>query len=298
MQITDDLVLKVHIDERGLVWYLHGDRTPACSGMDQRGFMEDNLHRRIGRIRLAGTRTNAALICALYAAKQEGDLACVQVCSPMAIAGRAATASESLFRMRSWCAAPSQGGWHDVTSKECASYVLAALSQQERPSDANMVGSLRNHPVWRATSFIQHLDQLKLAHLISHIVDPRFYVDRRKPDSIAKLESFLGVSHAGKHERFKLALDAWGGRGRPLDCVAPSMFLWRLYDLAVQQKHANPAQVVTRVFIAFLRNTWLDALYPRPAWGEPLFVPKYFFRDKLEVEAFRIHMGKTTRSSA
>jgi hypothetical protein len=229
-----------------------------------------------------------------------------------------------LARMRDFGWPPSLGGYHEVTPLDYASYLLATCFQFDLATPERVDQVLRGHPVWRAASFIPHLDWLRLGELMGVILDPRWYtrwdedadeydprdyVNAEEKDA-ARLNLYLGLDPAtlagarmgrdgGHAARARLVLSTWKTTDAPpREALAddPRYFLWRRW-----RRYATAAKAdlrVSQVFVDFLRRCWLDAIYMatinRGKIGRPdgLFAPDHFFLPD-EAAAFRRHVAGT-----
>jgi hypothetical protein len=292
LQITDDLILKVHTGPDGQVWFLDGDRPPENSGVLVEPFLSSPQVRKAEKVRILGVPENASLAISLYNLKN-GRLNSLEVCSPLACetSARREKPEHVLFDMRKWTMHhASCGGWHEFQDLDYPSYAIAdALRTGATPG--HTARFLKDHPAWPALAGIPHLFPIGICGLISAILDPRFFIDQDDPDRLSKLEAFLGLdpkiaavggktdSPTKQHNRYRLLLDCWKNDdpGQQAASGSPELFVWRAYyaagggwkgDLRASQR-----------FVHYLRHTWLNALYPHRK-GEPLFVPEHFFSDK------------------
>lgn len=299
---ADTRALKVHQDTEGRIWYLNGEGVPEQTDHTWRDFMQQPIMQKAKHIRLIGSQENAKAIVQLYARRKDHSLEKLEVCSPMVCltAQERNNPETALYNMRNWNWASSIGGWHEVTEKDYASYLLAFEIQKAKYKiDDNVRRVIKIHPAWAALSFITHLNVDNLCVLLGLLLDPRWYIDFDDPNSSAKLKAFLGLTpkhqkaskdgdtttvHAG---RCKLVLDTWKtSDNEPSNIHHPSNFLWRTWC------HHNKSETgelrASQSFITFLRHTWSDALYPKQS--EPLFIAKYFFKHEEEALAFDHHM--------
>lgn len=290
IKITDDLILKVHTAPDGKVWYLDGDRLPENSGKSVAEFMDSQVVRRADKVRILGVPSNAELALQMYNRKLKDELGSVEVCSPLACetSARREKPEAVLFDLRKFSGLPSMGGWHEFCETDYPSYAIA-VNLERKADSGHLLRFLKDHPVWYAVAGIPHLSSLALCRLIGTVLDPRFFIDPEEPDRLSKLEAFLGLDPkiaivGGKNDttskqyfRYQLVLDCWkhDEPGKDTAAALPELFVWKAYydagggwkgDLRAGQK-----------FVQYLRHTWLDALYPRKPWVEPLFAPEHFF---------------------
>ena len=303
-----DVSLKLHMDPDGMVWYLEGQQLPVCSGKSLAEFMQDPLIQHSAVFHIIATPRNTALILETYFTRHHDDNFRLYLCTPM-LCHTAAERDDpevALVRARRFALPSSLGGWHQFTSQDYSSYMLAALESKDAVSDqASLL--LESHPVWPALSFMP-TDVSACCRLLAAIRDPRWYIDLDHPDRTVRLEAYMGLtmsnvrmafassSSPSQSKRFnprcRLVIDCWH---RGMENVirddpslhAPGNFVYRVWS-----KHATKDPVkgqlrASQIFLRYLRHTWLDALY---TGGDGLFVPEYFFKNPVEIDSFKKHM--------
>jgi len=208
------------------------------------------------------------------------------------------------------------------------------------PTTQQALRLLRAHPAWRAVSFIHSVNPMAVAGLLSYMLDPRWFVDPCYPDRLSKLYMSLGLhpkTQAGvtlggaqhrNHKRCALVLRCWKDRTREGEVrskfevtapvavtgsselgLAPYDFSWRQWGLHMgigmdTDIEPNPVKADLRAsqrFVAFLRHTWLDALYrdssALPGVNTELFRPGDFFKQHKEIIAYQQHVEATEGDS-
>lgn len=305
LSITDDLILKVHTDRDGRVWFLDGDRLSENSKMCALDFVNSHeVVSKADKVRFMGVPDNADLAMHLFSRKLHGDLGSLEVCSPLACEtnSRRDKPDNVLFDLRKWAGRASCGGWHEFELGDYPSYGLAS-GLRLGADQSHLSRFLKDHPVWYALAGVPHLFPKAVGELIGLVLDPRFFIDKQDPDRLSKLEAFLGLdpkiaisegrsgAATKQHDRYRVVLDCWKHEepGRETAAIMPELFLWKAYydagggwkgDLRASQK-----------FVHYLRHCWLDALYPTKPWVEPLFVPGHFF-DKGGVEWYKAQLKR------
>jgi hypothetical protein len=319
--IAEDQFLKVHTDRDGAVWYVEGDGAAVRSTLDVRDFSDGPEACRSARIRMLGTHDNAPLIARFYALKLRGQLASISVASPMLGRTKHERGDPKLMlsRMRALTCPASLGGYHEVTPLDNVAYLLSSWRQAgfSGPEWADRV--LPACPIWRYASFIPHLDRVKFAGVVAAILDPRWYtrwdadadeydphdyVNATKKDA-RRLNAFLGLDprtmadaragrDAGHVARARMVLGAWKTTdGPPEGHDGARHFLWRRWRR--YESTAKADLKVSQLFVDFVRQCWLDAIYMSTARSDSgyrmdgMFAPDHFFRPD-EAEAFRAHM--------
>lgn len=309
--ILDELTLKLHLDDNMVVWYSDGDGPPTNSGKNLTGFMLTPTFNMAQRIRLLGTHRNAHLIASLFAFKLKGQLASVEVGSPLiCTAAQRSKPERVLLAMREANKAASLGGWHEVEIPEYHGYALISQMQKFNYVDSHAMRLLKNHPAWKALSFVSNICSVSCCYLLYTIIDPRWYIDPRHPGRVSKLNASLGLTPkvsaayelllAAKPypsvrglDTYETVLNCWKNGFPTGDALKlPGNFLWRVRLLTEKQDKADLR--ASQVFVAYLRHNWLDALYADKQ-KEPLFVPEHFFKHPTEIEAFKAHMSKAAK---
>lgn len=326
-KLIDSSYLKVIADNDHKVWAIDGDKTPKELGVYVDEFV--NEIKATGRhklIRVIASEGNHPLITKLYRCKMDGDLDSVQLATPSLLQKN--KPASSLLRMR-MCALPaSLGGWHEMTSDDFVMYTMArlvyfyynleiktkkdgspTLKSKKQMDDifSHITNLLNNHPVWPYLSFIDGINPVAAADVLTSICDPRWFVDPDRPDRLSKLYSWLGLSgHEGSSQKLRRAASAkacWisdyvefkrdsGLLGKKLK--DPSCFIL---------KHANkkwgsddakwPDSCVSKYLVKFIKLSWMDCIYPFPnPWMEPLFNYSEFFKDPAATKAFRAFIVK------
>lgn len=297
----DTQVLKLTLGPDGEVWYLDGDRLPCRTGLGWDEFAAGPVRRNAEQVRVVGVPANASLITSLYELKLKDELASVAVCSPLVCSAAAdrTDPEKVLFNMRRWNIAGTIGGWHEVVRADYVAYAMVALARGGASMD-RLMAFLPEHPAARPLSFACH-DAVALVNLLVQVVDPRWFVDLDVPDRPAKLQAFLGLDP--QVERYGARRPAQRGRNRDVRSAwmsgpeieqAGGYFKRFRAELVAGGESEWKADLRTgQRFAVFMRQVWLDALYPMPnGWGEPLFVPGHFFRRRAEEMAFAAHTGR------
>lgn len=311
----DARALKVHYDKSGRsLWYILGNGTCVQYGGWWRNFTEEAIFNNAPYVRFIGGPDNSVFVSHAYEIKRLKQSKAVEVCSPMvcATAAERNNPEQVLMNMRRWKWPSSLGGWHEVDTKCYQAHKLAAAyTLSNSGSSENLIRILLGHPAWPSLSFIGHIDKYKCVQLLSLLVDPRWYIDFKDPDSGAKLKAFLGLTpktqgyingqsgfSGGLHaDRCKLVMDCWKTSDQPpKDVHHPKNFLWRIW-----QEHGSGyiADLRTsQAFVSFLRHTWLDELYVGKRPGDPLFIPEYYFKVPEDAQFYKKHLEKTRNNAS
>lgn len=301
----DAHTLKLHLDQ-GRIWYADGNQGVRCSGQSPEEFLEGPFIRPDQSVRALGLSSNVRLLMYLYDLKQKERLASVEVCSPLAakVDKQRRNPEAAIISMRRFTKAASLGGFHEFTEMDYRAYALAQSVHEGmmlgEPVDERTLRLLRAHPAWKPLSFVENLNRVAVAGLLSYILDPRYYVDDCKPDSQCKLEAFLGLnprtqagvsgvrSRGRHHSRCKVVLECWKDHSlvqlirdtyelhtpvpianNPKPGWAPYDFVWR--EWGRRMGYGNPDAPMgdpiiadlraSQRLITFVRQVWLGELY-------------------------------------
>lgn len=308
-QQLEETTIKLHTDKNQHVWYSKNIGPPVNSGVIVDEFLRLPVVTGLGNaVRLLGVPQNAELISELYLRRHKGEIRAVEVAGPNMLE-RVADMDDPqsvLLQMRRADSAPACGGWHVVTAQDYPTYaMMARMLRTNFTFDTATAAYLRMHPVYRALTFIPTLQRLDVARLLTIIIDPRWYVDRRMPERAAKLELYLGLTpqvqtrvsapncFLRRNREFRCATVLWSWRGESVDRADlenPANFLYRIQRAAGGGPKGDLR--ASQAFIRYLRYNWLAALDSRSGPHEPLFAPDLFFKSKDEIDAFEAHMQK------
>jgi hypothetical protein len=303
MTVIDTDFLKVTVDGHGVVWYLNGDQMPRSSAKSIEAFVDSSHVTADTGIRVVGLPVNAELLIRLFERKLRISLPSLQVCSPLCCESAEERKDPELllYSMRSFGVSPSLGGWHEFDLKDYHSYTLASHYYRTLGPDDYSRQVMIGHSAWPALSFISGLDSDACSQLLATIIDPRWYIDAAvDPNRGSKLEQFLGLnpkiqvqlgankSSSLQHARCRLVLHCWKTES-PKRPIGPRSFLWRAW--AGRGGGYRSDLVASKLFISFLRQTWLQSVCNGPQ-ANHLFVPEYFFVHPDEIVAFKAHMDR------
>ena len=301
--IQDASCLKLHTPSSGIVWYADGLNPAECSNMRPEEFLSSHIVSAINlSVRILGVPQNAELITALHSRKKQRKLGSVYLAGPNVCESLIELDDPPLTfrRMRDAFMATSCGGWHPITDPAAAIYGL--ILRIQRQSDWFDIGGrvyYETHPLYRAINFIPDVNHQNVAQLLATIIDPRWYVDRRRPDNPHKLSLFLGLTpktqkrvsdstklvSRGRDLRCAMVLNCWKTKpAADADLTDPANFLWRIY-------HANGGGAkgdlrASQSFIGYLRTHWLAAVSANVEMRKELFLPERFFKADAERQAY------------
>lgn len=299
--LREDAVLKLHTANDGSIWILDGKRGPSPTG--NKSIESTISHSALkGRVvRVVGTASNAEMLLALFRMQQEGAIAGVQIAGPRAVCETSEERADPqvlLYRMRQ-CELPgSLGGWHAMTSADYTTYAIVSQLRRDGGVVTDHTRQLYSaHPVAIDLRFIDTLSMDAAARLIAEIIDPRFFIDQRFPNRVAKLKRYMGLAPHVQREvaagmlatpqqlRCSIVLACW--RESPALLTARN-FLHRIYASAADQIRGEVK--ASQAFITYLHYTWLSRVTSHTtAGGEPLFDPALFFRRDDELAAYAMH---------
>ena len=238
----------------------------------------------VDEVRLFGTRLNADLICWLYQARSDSGYSFnIQLGTPgVCRQADLADPMKALSKIGDLHGrVPSQGGLHDMNKHDFTTYLLiCALKRSGGKLTEDIENLLTLHPAWPAISFIPSLDLLATAKMLSHVVDPRWYVNPRFPDRSSNLKARLGLVlqnmlHYTQDAKGSInkgsalnVLRAWANKA---EASHPAAFLQRC-----QYRQDTPEKGLLRashLFARFISGVWLQSMETQTE----LFVPEYFF---------------------
>ncbi len=289
MKVAKEIpTLKAQIGPGGEVHCADGTDRARGSGMPASEFAASAAGR---VVRVLASQENVGLVVALY---QDGVT--VELGRPPGTDWAAAAdigPHTTIHEMRQAVAtAPCRGGWHVMTALDYPTYAMADVFARSGPEvDRELLEDLfAAHPAGHALTFIPHLDRMKVCRLLATVLDPRWYIDPDRPNSVARLKIYLGLvpgrrgRSVMRSARRSLVSGSWRTTpGVPRKAGDPGYFLWRHFATC----DGTPEQAYLKTdfrFLAYLRSVWLDSLYPT---ASRLFVPEYFFRDVKTSDAWR-----------
>lgn len=312
---ADERVIKLYTAKNGHVWYSVGIGPPTDSGRIVDSFLLSPVVSGMGLcFRILGLAQNAELICALYFRKSKGEVRYIDIAGPNILNNIDELNDPALVlqRMRSSKLSLAGGGWHPLSMQDYPVY--AALAKNLRAGfifDESAQTYLRLHPAYRALSFIPTICEKMAAQLIMTIVDPRWYVNRYRPNSPRKLELFLGLTPSSQQRvsdaqkiitksrdlRCAAVLSTWKTASPDaVDMALPANFLYRIWrnfgggwrgDLRASQ-----------AFVRYFCDNWLAALDSRVGTHDGLFLPGVYFKTPAERESFVDHMRRDNKKSS
>lgn len=303
---ADEVSVKLHTDKNGIVWYSSGISPAENSNQTVGAFLLSPVISRIStQIRILGVPQNADLISNLYLRKRQKELASVYLAGPNVCESLQELADpiSTLLRMREVILPVSCGGWHELTDKEYVTYALL-LRHQVGAADTPAAKLLYEaHPLYKTLSFVGGLSHKSAAELLTLVIDPRWYVDRRRPDNPAKLDLYLGLTPKiqqrvsaggpaarGRDARCRVVLNCWKTKEpAEVDFTAPGNFLWRIWRAAGEGTKGDLR--ASQAFVRYVRLNWLDKLAQKRQINDSLFVPDKFFKLPEEQKAFTAHFA-------
>lgn len=303
----EESTLKLHTGPDGVVWYAKHIGPPTNSGKIADEFLRSSVLNGLGKsVRLLGTPENSELISALYLRRYKREIESIEVAGPNILHSGADRNDPKLvlMQMRSAELSSACGGWHHVSMNDYPTYAMLARTLRGSPDfDEPMQAYLQIHPVYKAAMFIPQINQPRLATLLTTIIDPRWYVDRRLPDRAAKLELFLGLTPQiqervstpkqvlKRTREFRCAevLSVWKTQDpETADTANPANFLYRIYNAAGGGVRGDLR--ASQAFVRYLRHNWLAGLENRRGVRDGLFAPNLFFKSPAEIAAYEEHI--------
>jgi hypothetical protein len=304
----DETIIKLHTANDGKVWYAKGISAAKNSDQIADSFLLSPVISGVGlTFRVLGVRQNAELICALYLRRHKGEVRSIEIAGPNILESQYELENPELVlqRMRTAVVAPACGGWHSLTLHDYPTYaMLARMLRTNYEYDENTQQYFQMHPVSKALAFIPTLSPSAAAKLLIYIIDPRWYIDRRRPDRIKKLELFLGLTPAIQSKvsnskklltktrefRCSAVLNSWKTKPiKDVDLKAPANFLYRIHQAAGGGMKGDLR--ASQAFIRYVNDNWLAGLERRKGVRDGLFAPNLFFKTPAEMEAYEYYMN-------
>lgn len=303
----DETVIKLHTAADGKVWYARGIGAVKNSEQIADSFLLSSVVSGLGlTFRLLGVQQNAELLCALYLRRYKGEIRSIEIAGPNILDSQYELGSPELVvqRMRTVTVSPAAGGWHQLTMHDYPTYaMLARMLRTNYEYDDTTQHYFQMHPAHKALMFIPTLEVSAAAKMLICIIDPRWYIDRRRPERIKKLELFLGLTPAvqtkvsnskkllTKNREFRCAavLNSW--KTQPIENVDlknPANFLYRIYQAA--GGGAKGDLRASQSFVRYVNDNWLAGLENRKGVRDGLFAPNIFFKTPAEIETYEYHM--------
>jgi hypothetical protein len=188
------------------------------------------------------------------------------------------------------------GGWHLAQPADIAMYELYCQFvgfNRERVLPV----TAKAHPAWEVFSFLECPDKqhdVKLAELLTLIVDPRWFTHPSRPNRISRLTQFFGSTPhyvrryaqenrvTPAHQRAELVRWCWDMCRRD--------YFREIYQKYVRRLSPEMAAMRTNIrFLQLLHAVWSARLTSH----QESFVPEYFFSGKEQLAvAFRAHAAK------
>lgn len=293
LRYAEDITLKLHTAPDGNIWFAEGNCEPRSSNMTLSDITNHEMWQRsVVPVRVLGTRPNAGLLVRLYEMRQQLRIGRFEVAGPQVCETRRELSDPeiTLYRMRQCLMPASLGGWHAFDEVDYTSYRLvdATHTSPTVTASAATVELLQSHPLWRSLSFIPTLNAGACSLLVASIVDPRWFIDSRKPNSVAKLRRFLGlypggmVAVTGNSVRRRIVPACWRNQQpSDVDTERPENFLWRV-DREAGELRAS------QYFVFYLFHVWRNAL---ASTRGGLLDMDSLFKTPSEVAAFRRHLA-------
>jgi hypothetical protein len=333
--------VKLGLDDHGFLWAQEPSLSPIRLDGDMESSIKDFVGANPKRIFVLATTPNEPLIHLLCQLRRRDGKPHHVMLGP-----GAAAAPGSWLGQTSVDRPPSVGGWRDMTAADEVTYALASELSRTGEVTPRMVVAASRHPAWPALSFSPGFSHDHAVRLVAAMKDPRWHVNPSNPSSGRKLTSFFGLGDQesgcknlrdtvfeptlAKRRRLsaehaKTVFYAWSGGATtpPLQDVDPGRdFFWRMY--AVSQDQAVGAWRVSRFFLTFVRDVWLDnltppreyeqvirrlgtrqpenvkyvALKPATSYRRELFVPHLFFETTIDISAWERHVREWRKLQA
>jgi len=301
--VPEQSVLRLHTDSHGTVWQAIGVERPSPFSGDLAELLTECSAYGDPHVRVLGTHGNARLITNLYHQLVELKKSRVEIASPRKCVADTEELSDPekvLWRMRQLRLAAVLGGWHPLTKLDMPAYAIAAEIASAQGTATSSMRFLTRHPAYARWRFIPNVHHESMAMLIAMILDPRWFVDPKRPNRLARLRSYLGIlpryaagdvktpRDISRRDRFCTVLRAWKGR-EPSNASyeRPENFLWRRWRAAGGGIKGD--LLATRAFLVYFIRNWQQSLLINNPQKLELFDAESLLKGA-EVQAFRDHV--------
>lgn len=309
LYLADETAIKLHTADDGIIWYATGINPPVSSNQTLDTFLLSTVITRPStNVRILGIPRNAEIIASLYARKRGKELATICIAGPNICESMQELSDPvlTIMRMRDVCVPASCGGWHEMAENEYHIYALIARAQRTAADwyDATARIFYEAHPLYKAINFVAGVSHRDAAILLTTIVDPRWYVDRRRADNRVKLELYLGLTpktqrrvsddkkliHRGRDLRCFQTMLCWKTTtSDKVDFNDPAGFIWRVWQAAGGGPKGDLR--ASQAFVRYVYSNWLDALTTRKGSQDGLFMADKFFKTPVERQSFLAHFA-------
>ncbi len=279
--------LYLYVDSVKNIWYCNEKSKPVCLHTNLEHIYK---HSKLSGnyFRFAGLPNNFPLIAALYERKVKRNNGRVEICSPQVFRSHSeSSVPSSLLVLQHEASVNCYGGWRELRNLEYSTIQLALATgiHAKELNIPRIENLLRAHPIWPELAFIPNLNFVPCAHMLSIILDPRWYVDPLHPSRGSKLRNYLGLSPRSikKLDDNSQKLDIYDWRCR----IVTSSLTWTsdsdcfIYNTFNKLKKHDVLKAMLRasqLFVEYVRLVWLSVLGSGAHQKESLFIPKYFFK--------------------
>ena len=175
--------------------------------------------------------------------------------------------------------------WVRIGPKDSAAFALRDVCRDGTRFPTHTMEVAKRHPAWAAVSFVPGFDFESACRLLCGIGDPRWFRDPSRPNRLARLYAYLGLSGRtrGHREasRYEDILRLWFYP--PRVPATPARFLWRTF---VEGGGGDKGcRAASRRLIRFVHDVWLDTVLMSSVF-DPM---SYFGQHRNEAEAFAVY---------
>lgn len=182
----------LHTAQDGQIWSVNSDGNPQIYP-----HLGNPAMVRAGTYLALGCPENYRLITQLYSTlNQKDDAYCFLVGSPAACKGHNQNVAQVLSRLSSLSVQGSLVNcWHRADGKIFNTLLLLQYFHLEGVND--LVRNVFDHNCLQRSFDFMGLDSLELAvQLMAEIVDPRWFLNPKRPHSLSRIESYFGLKPA------------------------------------------------------------------------------------------------------
>ena len=299
MTTPESKTCKLTMDQSNRVWVVMGDTTPICTNLTIEEYLPTMVKSKkfYGGVRVLGSQLNAKLISDLYSLGVSRQIDSLEIGKPDSVFNL--SPEESLLKMRTLELPEYMGGWHTATTQDHISYSVAAMLQTNKDS-VEAISLMKQHPLWGYATFVNGIDEASFVHVLSYILDPRWFVDTDKPYRLSRMYSWLGLMHGTQSEekikRKEKVHGCWAS-GTALGADHDKKIKWDIADeankLFANKQEWHMELRSSQLFIRYIRMAWLDCFYPYPnPWMERVLDPDLFFKSEDSALKFKCHKSR------
>lgn len=294
----------VTLDKNDIVWYSYNNYRAVSTNTGIDDFVESSeFVKSRSKFRIIGNKQNIKLINKLFVKKCLGHIHSIEICSPNIIKDSSKLDPEQLiFILKSIKRNPSIGRWHPLSPFEYPVYLMVEKISNKQAQNNKVIKYLvKFHPAWKEINFMSPININSLINIIYYIIEPRWFINPRKPNSFSKFEQYFGLrsynvdfvyntikeTNSNENKRLHDIVNVW--YPNLIDDFDydnnPSCFLYRIFKF--YGVSAIGKLKTSRYALKYIILNWLDKInYLNYGKRGLYFVPEHFFYKNEEIQAY------------